>query len=86
MSLVFVQRCLVIAHHVEVRLALEQGRPSVAAWLVENLGGSRVYVQSEAYHRTVIFEDAARRAVARGDMSAREAGRVYGVDRQRLGA
>ena len=66
-----------------VRLALERGRYDVAAFLVEEFGGNRVYIQTEAFHRAAVFEDAARAAVDRG-ASVREAARRFGVPRGRL--
>lgn len=66
-----------------IRKALEDGRPDVAAWLAANAPG-RVYVQTETTLRRLALEDEAREAVASGVMSAREAERVYGVNRGRL--
>ena len=45
-----------------VRLALEQGEYHVAAWLVREIGGARVYVQSEASHLRFVSAGHCRRA------------------------
>jgi len=69
-----------------VRRALEDGRPDVAAWLAETFpDGARLYVHSETTHRAGVFTEAAREAVEAGVVSAREAERVFGVPRGRLG-
>lgn len=68
-----------------VRAALEDGRPDIAAWIASQFpGGGRAYVHSDTTHRGLLYTEEARKAVASGEMSAREAEVLFGVCRDRL--